>query len=72
MPGSAACGRRAAGLGTVVRLFAEMAQAFRLDPRAARGYLMVNTNRRTCRPRPACGERGSSLRDSFREAFAAS
>lgn len=60
-----------AGLAAVVSFFRGVAQAFRTDPRAARGCLMVNTiaelgSRDLYTVRAATG-----YRDRFREAFAA-
>jgi TetR/AcrR family transcriptional regulator, transcriptional repressor for nem operon len=59
-----------AGLATVVDFFRGMAQAFRNDPRAARGCLMVNTIAELGSRDAQAVRAGRGYRDSFREAFA--
>jgi len=60
-----------ASLATVVSFFTGMAQAFRMDPRTARGCLMVNTIAELGSRDPAAVAAGAAYRDEFREAFAA-
>ncbi len=59
-----------AGLAAVVSFFAGMAQAFRTDPRAARGCLMVNTVAELGSRDPHSVHVGAGYRDRLREAFA--
>jgi TetR/AcrR family transcriptional regulator, transcriptional repressor for nem operon len=60
-----------ASLATVVSFFTGMAQAFRRDPRTARGCLMVNTIAELGSRDPSTVAAGAAYRDEFRAAFAA-
>ncbi len=60
-----------AGLAAVVTFFEGMAEAFRSDPRTARGCLMVNTIAELGSRDPQAVKAAKGYRDSFREAFAA-
>ncbi len=59
-----------AGLATVVNFFAGMAQAFRTDPRAARGCLVVNSIAELGSRDPYAVRAATGYRNRFREAFA--